>query len=128
LRWVAPPAASPGGHNPTIRSPKLTDLATVVLVAVVVAGIVMLIVVPAESKTAIALAVIACALAAANYAMTPDVDEIAKDVRRLREAAEQPRPPSEGQAGDSQRAFRFMCLTFLGVIVAILSLGRRRSK
>lgn len=97
------------------------------LIAVIVAGIVILLVVPAESKTAIALAVIACALAAANYAMTPDLDDITKDVKLLREAVETRRPPTN-QSAVSPGSSRRMYTVLLGVIVSILILTRGQRK
>lgn len=69
----------------------LTDIAGVLMLAIFFGGIAAVIAVPgdAASKTALGLAVFAALLAAANYATSPDWDEIAKDIRGIRQAAEE---------------------------------------
>lgn len=66
------------------------NLAVIALLAIVVGGVLAAFLVPGDpaSKTAIGLGVLAAVIAAASFATSPVLDDIGRDVRRLREAAE----------------------------------------
>src|SRR5690242_4533964 len=87
----------PGSHGgPAIMgavSRWPTHLAVAVLLTVAVGGIVVVALVPDNSKIAVGLGVAALVIAAGNYATNPDWDELARDVKRLRKIADN-RPPA----------------------------------
>jgi hypothetical protein len=67
-----------------------SDIAVVLMLAIFLGGIAAVIAAPggAASKTALGIAVFAALLAAANFATSPNWDELAEDIRRIRQAAE----------------------------------------
>jgi hypothetical protein len=65
-------------------------LSRAVLLAVAVGGVAAVALVPGDSasKTALGLGAVAIAIAAGNYAESPDWNEVEKDVKRLRQIAD----------------------------------------
>lgn len=110
-----------------------SDIATLVLLVVVVGGIVAVIVVPgdATSKTAIALGVLAAMLGAASFATSPDWDALSDEITRIRQAVEsraRSLPPLTTRESRHAGIRRLVMAVTLLVAVALVRSPRRQGR
>jgi hypothetical protein len=97
------------------------------LLAIAVGGTVAVAIVPGEaaSRIAIALGVVAALIAAANYATSPDWDDVSSDLRRLREIAES-RPARVDSAAAESAGRKWTGWLMAGVVLIWIFRGRIR--
>jgi heme A synthase len=111
-----------------VMSRLATHLAVAVLLAVAVGGTVAVALMPGNtaSRVAVGLGVVAAIIAAGNFASNPDWDEMAGDLRRIREIADRrPSTPVQSQPreSDQRNGSRWLRGLLVGVLIAQICRG-----